>query len=134
MTALENVAVPGAISGNDTTALALKALERVGTPKGTPTRPVTIVACGEVPVAGAPTVGRFTWHLRLAAGEAPEKFLADEVIGVAVAAPELARVLVLEGSNKVGKKIFMSVENYFIKVFMRTVILRFLKIIMKMDK
>jgi len=30
LTALENVAVPGAISGKDTTALALKALERVG--------------------------------------------------------------------------------------------------------
>jgi len=30
LTALENVAVPGAISGNDTTALALTALERVG--------------------------------------------------------------------------------------------------------
>ena len=54
----------------------------------------------EVPVAGAPTVGRFTWHLRLAAGEAPEKFLADEVLGVAVAAPELARVLVLEGAPR----------------------------------
>lgn len=54
----------------------------------------------EVPVAGAPTVGRFLWHLRLAAGEAPEKFLADEVIGVAVAAPELARVLVLEGAPR----------------------------------
>lgn len=54
----------------------------------------------EMPVAGAPTVGRFVWHLRLAAGEAPEKFLADEVIGVAVAAPELARVLVLEGAPR----------------------------------
>lgn len=54
----------------------------------------------EVPVAGAPTVGRFLWHLRLAAVEAPEKFLADEVIGVAVAAPELARVLVLEGAPR----------------------------------
>jgi hypothetical protein len=54
----------------------------------------------EIPVAGAPTVGRFVWHLRLAAGEAPEKFLADEVIGVAVAAPELARVLVLEGAPR----------------------------------
>ena len=30
LTALENVAVPGAISGKDTTALAMKALERVG--------------------------------------------------------------------------------------------------------
>jgi ABC-type lipoprotein export system ATPase subunit len=30
LTALENVAVPGAISGKDTTALAIKALERVG--------------------------------------------------------------------------------------------------------
>ena len=30
LTALENVAVPGAISGRDTTALAIKALERVG--------------------------------------------------------------------------------------------------------
>ncbi len=30
LTALENVAVPGAISGRDTTAIALKALERVG--------------------------------------------------------------------------------------------------------
>jgi len=30
LTALENVAVPGAISGKDSTALALKALERVG--------------------------------------------------------------------------------------------------------
>ena len=30
LTALENVAVPGAISGKDTTELALKALERVG--------------------------------------------------------------------------------------------------------
>ncbi len=30
LTALENVAVPGAISGHDTTHLALKALERVG--------------------------------------------------------------------------------------------------------
>ena len=30
LTALENVAVPGAISGRDTTALAMKALERVG--------------------------------------------------------------------------------------------------------
>ena len=30
LTALENVAVPGAISGRDTTAIAIKALERVG--------------------------------------------------------------------------------------------------------
>ena len=48
----------------------------------------------------APSAGRFVWHLRLAEGDAPERVLAQENLGVAVVAPMLPRVLVLENAPR----------------------------------
>jgi hypothetical protein len=50
--------------------------------------------------ASAPATGRFVWNLRLAASEAPERVLSQEILGVAVVAPVLPRVLVLESAPR----------------------------------
>lgn len=66
--------------------------------------PLVASARGEVDfnfvAASAPATGRFVWNLRLAASEAPERVLAQEKLGVAVEAPLLPRVLVLESAPR----------------------------------
>ena len=48
----------------------------------------------------APAVGRFEWRLRLVAAEAPERILEQESLGMAVVAPVLPRVLLLESAPR----------------------------------
>jgi hypothetical protein len=64
------------------------------------TRAASVNGNGEVDFdfvsASVPVTGRFVWKLRVATSEAPERVLAQENLGVAVVAPTLPRVLVLE--------------------------------------
>ncbi|MBC7369192.1 MAG: hypothetical protein H7343_20690, partial [Undibacterium sp.] len=94
----ENVRVRGRVSGLVVGKRVVVTLE--GPDGAVLTNALTVGAGGEADfdfvAAPAPAVGRFEWRLRLATAEAPERILEQESLGVAVVAPVLPRVLLLE--------------------------------------
>lgn len=98
----ENVRVRGRVIGMMAGKNVIVTLEG---PDGAVVTSTSVVRAGgeadfDLVAPPAPTVGRFEWRLRLAAAEAPELILEQDVLGVAVVAPVLPRVLLLESAPR----------------------------------